>query len=117
MNESLPGNPNEPPRVKSLTVNEAKAMLDRGELTLFDVRPERERARAKIAESRSLDAAGQEYLMGLDRGLPIAFYCHHGYRSQSVAEQVLGAGFKNVYNLAGGIEAWSATIDPSVPRY
>ena len=41
-------NPNEPPKVKGLTPKEAKAMLDRGELTLFDVRPEREHAVAKV---------------------------------------------------------------------
>jgi monothiol glutaredoxin len=110
-------NPNEPPKVKGLSAKEAKAMLDRGELILFDVRPERERAIAKIAEARSLDAAGQEYLMGLDRNARVAFHCHHGPRSQSVAEQVLREGFKNVYNLTGGIDAWSATIDPQVPRY
>ena len=110
-------NPNEPPKVKALSAKEAKAMLDRGELTLFDVRPERERSVAKIAAARSLDAAGQAYLMGLDRGAPIAFHCHHGSRSQSVAEQLLSEGFKKVYNLTGGIESWSATVDPAVPRY
>jgi monothiol glutaredoxin len=110
-------NPNAPPRVKALSVKEAKAMLDRGELTLFDVRPERERAIAKIAEARALDTAGQEYLMGLDPESPIAFHCHHGPRSQMVAEQVLQQGFKKVYNVSGGIDAWSVNVDPKVPRY
>jgi len=110
-------NPNEPPKVKSLTPKEAKAMLDRGEITLFDVRPERERAVSKIDAARALDADGQAYLMGLDRNAPIAFCCHHGHRSQNVAQQVLREGFKKVYNLSGGIDAWSATVDPTVPRY
>jgi monothiol glutaredoxin len=34
-----------------------------------------------------------------------------------VAEQMLREGFTRIYNVKGGIEAWSATIDPSVPRY
>lgn len=110
-------NPNEPPKVKQLSAAEAKAMLDRNELTLFDVRPPPERAIAGIAAARSLDAAGQAYLLSLDRNAPIAFHCHHGPRSQSVAEQMLREGFKNVYNLQGGIEAWSSSVDPSVPRY
>ena len=110
-------NPNEPPKVKQLAAPEAKAMLDRGELTLFDVRPESERAIARIAAARALDDPGREYLLGLDRDAPIAFHCHHGIRSQAVAERVLREGFRNVYNLEGGIETWSATIDPSVPRY
>ncbi len=110
-------NPNEPPRVRDLTAPEAKAMLDRGELMLFDVRPERERAMAKIAAARSLDAGGRAYLMGLDRTTPIALHCHHGPRSQAAAEELVREGFKNVYNLEGGIDAWSVMVDRSVPRY
>ena len=110
-------NPNEPPKVKQLTAQELKAMLDRGEVALFDVRPEDERAIAKIAAARSLDAAGEKYLLGLDHDSPIAFHCHHGIRSQEAARQLLPEGFRNVYNLKGGIDAWSLTIDPSVPRY
>ena len=110
-------NPNEPPKVKQLTAQELKAMLDRGEVALFDVRPEHERAIAKIAAARSLDAAGQKYLLGLDHDGPIAFHCHHGSRSQEAAQQLLSEGFRNVYNLNGGIDAWSLAIDSSVPRY
>lgn len=110
-------NPNEPPKVRELTAADAKAMLDRGELTLFDVRPENERAVAKIGIARSLDPAGQQYLKDLPRDAPIAFHCHHGSRSRAVAEQMLRQGFTKVYNLRGGIEAWSTTVDPSVPRY
>jgi len=110
-------NPNAPPRVKQLTAHELKAMLDRGEVALFDVRPETERAIARIAAARPLDAAGQKYLLGLDHDNPIAFYCHHGIRSQEAAQQLLPEGFRNIYNLTGGIDAWSLGIDPSVPRY
>jgi monothiol glutaredoxin len=110
-------NPNEPPRVKQLTPSELKAMLDRGEVTLFDVRPEQERAIARIGAARSLDAAGQEYLFGLSRDAPIALHCHHGIRSQEAAQQLLNEGFRNVYNLKGGIDAWSQMVDPAVPRY
>ncbi|MEP7051728.1 MAG: Grx4 family monothiol glutaredoxin [Pseudomonadota bacterium] len=110
-------NPNQPAVVKQLSPAELKAMLDSGAVTLFDVRPDHERALASIPVARSLDDAGQEYLFGLDRNAPIAFICHHGMRSQSAAQQVLGEGFRNVYNLRGGIHAWSETVDPSVPRY
>jgi monothiol glutaredoxin len=110
-------NPNEPPRVKQVAPQELKAMLDRGEVTLFDVRPEDERAIATIAGARPLEAAGQEYLFGLDRATAIAFHCHHGIRSQEAAQQLLREGFRNVYNLKGGIDAWSLTLDPSVRRY
>jgi len=110
-------NPNEPPKVKQLNAKELEAMFDRGEVALFDVRPEDERAIAKIAAARPLDAAGQKYLLGLDPDSPIAFHCHHGIRSQKAAQEMLLEGFRNVYNLKGGIDAWSLAIDPSVPRY
>jgi monothiol glutaredoxin len=38
-------------------------------------------------------------------------------RSAAAAEQLLREGFTNVYNLDGGIEAWSSDVDPSVPHY
>jgi len=110
-------NLNEPPKVKQLSAPELKSMLDRGEIILFDVRPENERALASIAGVRPLDGAGQEYLLGLDRDAPVAFHCHHGIRSQEAAQQLLREGFRHIYNLKGGIDAWSLTIDASVPRY
>lgn len=109
--------PDEPARVKELDALELKARLDRGEIVLFDVRPSHERALASIAEARSLDAEGQAYLRELDRATPIAFHCHHGFRSQAAAQQMVAEGFRNVYNLRGGIDAWSQSVDPSVPRY
>jgi monothiol glutaredoxin len=110
-------NPNQPARVLPLTPAEIKALLDQGAVQLFDVRPDHERALASISAARPLDEAGQQYLLSLDRQAPIAFLCHHGMRSQSAAEQLIGEGFRNVYNVRGGIHAWSETVDPSVPRY
>lgn len=47
----------------------------------------------------------------------MVFHCHHGGRSQAAAERFLAQGFQKVYNVRGGIDAWSQTVDPSVPRY
>jgi monothiol glutaredoxin len=110
-------NPNEPPRVKPIDAKTLKAFLDAGKVELFDVRPDDERALASIAQAKKLDAAGQEYLLRQKKEAAIAFHCHHGGRSRSAAERLLGEGFTNVYNLEGGIEAWSRDVDPSVPRY
>jgi monothiol glutaredoxin len=110
-------NPNEPPRVRRLGPVELKKMLDEGKVELFDVRPDKERAVASIAQAKSLDAESQRYLLGLAKDTPIAFHCHHGMRSRAAAEELLREGFTHVYNLEGGIEAWSRDVDPSVPRY
>jgi monothiol glutaredoxin len=110
-------NPNAPPRVKPIGPRELKTLLDAGQVELFDVRPDAERARASIAQARKLDDEGQKYLFGLEKNAPIALHCHHGMRSRAAAEQLLGQGFTRVYNLEGGIEAWSSEVDPSVPHY
>lgn len=43
--------------------------------------------------------------------------CHHGMRSAQMCQWLLTQGFTNVKNVAGGIDAYSARVDPSVPRY
>ena len=56
-------------------------------------------------------------LAELDPSHRIACLCHHGARSQRVASFLLQNGYAEVANVAGGIDAWSAQQDPSVPRY
>jgi rhodanese-related sulfurtransferase len=53
----------------------------------------------------------------LDADTPIACLCHHGVRSQRVAQFLAQNGFTNVSNIAGGIAAWSHSLDASVPQY
>jgi len=72
---------------------------------------------ATIDGSRLFDQAYQDALLLRDRDTPIVFQCHHGIRSQHAAEYFRGEGFRNLYNLRGGIDAWSLLVDPSVPRY
>ena len=105
--------------MKPIDPKALKGLLDAGNVELFDVRPDDERARASIAQAKKLDAAGQEYLFGLKKDAAVALHCHHGVRSRSAAEQLLREGFTNVYNLEGGIEAWSREggyVGPAVLR-
>lgn len=53
----------------------------------------------------------------LDPGRAVAVLCHHGARSMRVAMFLQANGFDTIANIAGGIEAWSQELDPSVPRY
>lgn len=111
-------NPNEPPRVKELSVQELDRLRkDNAELLLVDVRPEGERKRASLDGAVALDDGGEAQLSALPKDAMVVFMCHHGGRSQSAAERYLQMGYKKVYNLAGGIEAWSRVVDDSVPRY
>ena len=111
-------NPNEPPKVRQLSPAALKQMVDAGErFQLYDVRTPEERAIASIQGAKLLDDAALREVEGLDKDTPLVFHCHHGGRSQAAAQRFVQEGFKRVYNLAGGIDAWSASVDPSVPRY
>ncbi len=110
--------PMEPPKVKTLSVKELKGWMDKKKaFQLFDVRTERERDVAMIEGSTLLDKEGEDKLLALPKDTAIVFQCHHGMRSRSAAEHFLSQGFRDVYNLTGGIEAWSSEVDPKVPRY
>ena len=105
--------------VKQLQPLELKKKLDSGQdIFLLDVREGWEFALAAIEGS-------ENFPMGevVDRQQEFAFeeeivvICHYGERSQRAAEELIECGFKVVHNLAGGIDAWSQIIDPTVPRY
>ena len=110
-------NPNEPPKVGAMTVQELKERLDTGAIHLFDVRPEDERAQASIDGAIALDEAGTKQLAALDKQAPIAFLSKSGGRSLQAASHYLAQGHRKVFNVTGGIDAWSQHIDTSVPRY
>lgn len=111
-------NPNEPPKVQGISALELKARMDRGEVeALFDVRTPDERAIASIAGARLLDRAAQDHILGLPKDKPLYFHCHHGGRSAQAAEFFLNQGFREVYNVEGGIDAWARDVDTDVARY
>lgn len=93
--------------IKSLTVHELKARLAAGDITLIDVRPAATRAQlASLPQARILDDEGYEALAALPKDTELAFICQRGISSQGVAERFAAHGFSNVYNVAGGMEAW-----------
>jgi rhodanese-related sulfurtransferase len=53
----------------------------------------------------------------LDPDAPIVVLCHHGVRSLNVTMWLRNQGFEHAQSLSGGIDAWSRTIDPTIPRY
>jgi monothiol glutaredoxin len=110
-------NPNAPPAVKSIDVKALKGELDAGKLTVVDVRPPMDRARAPFAGARVLDEDTVAELSALPKDTRLAFLCHHGNSSRSAAEHFRGLGFREVYNIEGGIDAWSREVDPAIPRY
>ncbi|HEY4055054.1 MAG TPA: Grx4 family monothiol glutaredoxin [Kofleriaceae bacterium] len=111
-------NPNRPATVTQIDPKGLKALIDNGTIKhIYDVRTEKERATASIKGTKMLDDAAMHEAEALSKDTPIAFHCHHGSRSRAAAEHFLKEGFTKVYNLAGGIDAWSQTVDSSIPRY
>ncbi|KDP87553.1 MULTISPECIES: rhodanese-like domain-containing protein [Cupriavidus] len=53
----------------------------------------------------------------LDEEADIVCICHHGARSMQVASFLERQGFAKVYNLTGGVHAWSEQVDPAMPKY
>lgn len=56
-------------------------------------------------------------LKEIDAAQPVVCICHHGVRSAQVVAFLERQGYTAVYNLAGGIDAWSQQVDAGVPRY
>ena len=53
----------------------------------------------------------------IDRDRPLVVYCHHGIRSLHAALALRSRGYTQARSLRGGIDRWSAEIDPAMPRY
>lgn len=98
-----------------------KHKLDAGEpLFLLDCREAEEHAAANIASAKLLPMSEiVDRLRELEphRELPIIVFCHVGGRSLRVAQWLREEGFPLAQSIAGGIDAWSQEIDPTVPQY
>src|ERR1700736_2516699 len=102
-----------------ITPQSLRAKLDSGDpIELLDVREPVEREIATLAntiEIRVDDLA--EHLDELPRDKEIVAYCRTGVRSARAVQLLRDAGFVRARSLAGGINAWSETVDPTVTRY
>jgi monothiol glutaredoxin len=109
-------NPNAPPKVKALAPAETRDRVQAGTLVLVDVRPADERALEEAPVAHRHFDDGVEELEALPKDAALAFLCHSGGRSAQAAEHFRALGFRELYNVNGGIAAW-ADLDPVVPRY
>jgi adenylyltransferase/sulfurtransferase len=105
--------------IPEMSPHELKRRMDSGEpFELIDVREPFEYEIARI-DGAKLIPLGEitERLDELSGEQPIVVHCHSGKRSAQAAQLLQQRGFANVYNLEGGIDAWSDQIDPNVPKY
>jgi adenylyltransferase/sulfurtransferase len=104
--------------IPQLAVKELKRRIDAGEPAyILDVREPWEYKIAQIGGKLIPMNEIPQRIAEIDRDREIIVHCHHGVRSQRVAEFLQQSGFQRVVNLAGGIDAWSREVDSAVPKY
>lgn len=102
-----------------ITPGEVKSMMERGEkVLLVDVREKWE------FETSWIDGAVLVPMREIPSNLAkfeeadnIVLFCHHGIRSLDAAAWLRSQEIPGAKSMAGGIDRWSAEIDPNVPRY
>jgi adenylyltransferase/sulfurtransferase len=105
--------------VNNISAPRLKEMLLKEEgIKLIDVREKWENNIARINGSDLVPVnTFTEYYKNLDINDKIVVFCHLGSRSNSVCQFLVQNGFRNIYNLEGGINAWSLEVDNSIPLY
>ncbi|HEY1251567.1 MAG TPA: molybdopterin-synthase adenylyltransferase MoeB [Thermoanaerobaculia bacterium] len=107
------------PRANEVSVEELKAMRDRGaSFVLVDVREPREWAISDLKDSVKIPLGSLPQNLGkLSKDDEIVVYCRTGVRSGNAVQFLQQNGFAKVRNLVGGINLWAERIEPGMPRY
>ena len=102
---------------------DAGAPSELANAVLLDVREPWEFATARIGRSVNIPMSTLVARIDEVRALqpsadtPLVLICHHGIRSMQCARYLASQGVERLFNLTGGIDAWSTQIDPAVPAY
>lgn len=99
---------------------DVQKLLAEGQIVLVDCRETAEWETAKIDGAVLMPMsnwANEVAQLQQLTGKHLVVHCHHGGRSLRVVRWLRDNGFPDAQNMAGGIDAWSLEIDPSVPRY
>ncbi|MFL3653511.1 MAG: thiosulfate sulfurtransferase GlpE [Halioglobus sp.] len=92
---------------KCISIDEAKALIDIGSVTIADVRDADTYLAGNIENAINIQQDSMyEFLAAADRDQPLLVYCYHGNSSQGAADYFFNQGFEDVYSMDGGYEAW-----------
>jgi rhodanese-related sulfurtransferase len=101
-----------------ISTTDAARLMAEGTVTLIDVRTPHEYEIARIEGCRLVDEAlAKEIVETWPKDTAIVTVCHHGVRSLDAALYLRGQGFTKTRSMRGGIDVWSRTVDPTIPRY
>lgn len=105
--------------IPEISAKDAHEALAKNPATkLIDVRTDEEYEIANIPGAILVNSQPQlDEILKLPLDTPLIIHCHHGVRSLSAAQFFIQKGFTNVASMAGGISAWSTTVDSTIPQY
>lgn len=106
--------------MRHMTASELKSVLETSGQppVLVDVREPWEFQICRIENSKHIPMSNiMRALNEFDPAQELVLICHHGVRSQRVGAYLTQAGFRNLINLDGGINAWAREVDPQMPTY
>ncbi len=95
----------------------AEALKSANPPRLLDVRDPKEWELAHIEGAVLVTEEVARQIMTWPKDTHIIFHCHSGKRSMDAAAYFAGHGYVNSQSMTGGIDAWSRTVDSTVPRY
>lgn len=106
------------PQLSAVELARWRADVERGAPLVVDVREPWEVELCRIDGAVAIPLGDiARRLDELPRDRALVLVCHHGGRSQHAAMLLAGAGFADVHNLHGGMEAWALDVDPTMKRY
>ena len=92
---------------KELDPHKAQEMVEEGSVNVIDIRDPGSYSAGHIPSAVSLnDTNVKEFIGSTDKEKPLIVYCYHGISSRGAAEYLSQNGFKEVYSMTGGFEAW-----------
>lgn len=104
--------------MKEITVSELKRLKDRNaDFQLIDVREEQELEICNLGGDSIPMGDIMDNLDKISKTKQVILLCKRGNRSGAICQVLEAEGFTNIYNLKGGILAWSDEIDPTIAKY
>ena len=91
-----------------ISAEKAHEIIASGPVTIADIRDAGSFAQGHIDHAQNVNDGNIKTFLETSKEIPLICYCYHGFSSQSAADYFAGQGFKQVYSIDGGWEAWKS---------
>jgi len=92
---------------EEIDVQNAKGLIDQGQVQLVDVRSEEAYEEGHIENAKNVHQENiEEFVKNADKKKPVLCYCFMGFSSRNVAQYLKDQGFDKVYSMTGGYTEW-----------